>query len=159
MASRRRWLEHQGERAALRESWQNEWHDIKYQGIMAKTSPCPKRTLKTPLPQQSSSSSRNEENQWVSAEDRQRRRVAFEETAKRMLRYPEDCEDLKVGVTELKEQLEISEVPTDPYTLRWRLTHSAVQGGRVVTSFQVTKKVWSRYYVGPLFEKGSPVSR
>ena len=42
-------------------------------------------------------------------EDRRRRRVAFEETAKRMLRYTEDSEDLKVGVTELQEQLGISE--------------------------------------------------
>ena len=40
-------------------------------------------------------------------EDRRRRRVAFEEAAKRMLRYLEDSEDLKVA--ELKEQLEISE--------------------------------------------------
>ena len=31
------------------------------------------------------------------------------EAAKRMLRYLEDSEDLKVGVTKLKEQLEISE--------------------------------------------------
>ena len=42
-------------------------------------------------------------------EDRRRRRVAFEEAAKGMLRYVEDSEDLKVGVLELKEQLEISE--------------------------------------------------
>ena len=27
VASRMRWLEHQGERVALQESWQNEWHD------------------------------------------------------------------------------------------------------------------------------------
>ena len=31
------------------------------------------------------------------------------QTAKRMLRFLEDCEDLKVGVTELQEQLGISE--------------------------------------------------
>ena len=49
------------------------------------------------------------ENQWVSAEDRRRRRVAFEETAKKMLAYFEDSEDLKVGVIELQEQLGISE--------------------------------------------------
>ena len=28
------------ERVALQESWQNEWQDIKCQGIMAKASPC-----------------------------------------------------------------------------------------------------------------------
>ena len=38
VASRRRCLEHQGERVALQECWQNEWQDIKYQGIMAKAS-------------------------------------------------------------------------------------------------------------------------
>ena len=42
-------------------------------------------------------------------EDRRRRRAAFEEAAKRMLRYLQDSEDLRVGVTELKEQLGISE--------------------------------------------------
>ena len=42
-------------------------------------------------------------------EDRRRRRVAFEETAKGIPRYLEDSEDLKVSVTELQEQLGISE--------------------------------------------------
>ena len=42
-------------------------------------------------------------------EDRRRRRVAFEKTVKRMLRYLGDSDDVKVGVTELQEQLEISE--------------------------------------------------
>ena len=80
-----------------------------YQGEMAKAPPCPERTLKTPMPQQSSPSSRDEENQWVAVEDKRRRRVAFEETAKDILRYLEDSEDLKVSVTELQEQLEMSE--------------------------------------------------
>ena len=61
---------------------------------MAKEPPCPERTLKKPLPQQSSSSSRDEEGQWISVEDRRRRRVALKE---------------KVGVTELQEQLGRSE--------------------------------------------------
>ena len=108
MASERRWLERQDEKVAVQENWQNEWHDIKYQGTMAKAPPCPERTLKMLLPQQSSSS-RDEESQWVSVEDRRRLRVAFEETAKRMLRYQEDSEDLKVGVTGLQERLGISE--------------------------------------------------
>ena len=76
---------------------------------MAKAPPCPERTLKTPMPQQSSPSSRDEESQWVAVEDRIRRRVAFEETARGMLRYLEDSEDLKVSVTELQEQLGMSE--------------------------------------------------
>ena len=76
---------------------------------MANAPLCPERALKTPLPQQSSSSSRDEGSQWISVEDRRRRRVAFEKTAKRLLGYLEDSDDVKVGVTELKEQLEISE--------------------------------------------------
>ena len=79
------------------------------QGIMAKAPPCPERTLKTPLPQQSSSSSRDEESQWISVEDRRKRRVAFEEMAKRMLGHLEDSEDLQVGIRESKEQLETPE--------------------------------------------------
>ena len=76
---------------------------------MAKAPPCPERSMKTPLPQRSSSSSRNEENQWISVEDGRKRRVAFEEMAKRMLGYFEDSGDLKVGISELKEQLETPE--------------------------------------------------
>ena len=34
-----------------------------------------------------------------------------------------------------------------------------VQEGRVVTSFEVTKKERSRCYVGPIVEKGTPGSR
>ena len=72
---------------------------------MAKAPPSSERTLKTPLPQQSWSSSRDGESQRVFVEDRRRRRVAFEETAKGMLTYLEDSEDLEVGVTELQKQL------------------------------------------------------
>ena len=102
-------MERQGEKETLQESWQNEWRDIEYQGEMAKAPPCPERTLKTPLPQQSSSSSRDEESQWVAMEDRRRRSIAFEKVAKIMLKYLEDSEDLKVGVTELQQRLGISE--------------------------------------------------
>ena len=74
-----------------------------------KSSSVPQRTLKTSMPQQRSPSSRNKESQWVAVEDKRRRRVAFEETAGGILRYPEDSEDLKVCVTELREQLGMSE--------------------------------------------------
>ena len=89
VASRRRWLESQGKKATKQESWQNEWHEIEYQGEMAKAPPCPERTLKMPMPQQSSPSPRDEESQWVAVEDTRRRRVAFG-----------DCQ----GYTEIPEQ-------------------------------------------------------
>ena len=108
MANRRRRLESQGKKATKQESWQNEWHDTEYQGEMANVPPCPERTLKTPMPQQSSPSSRDEESQWVAVEDRRRRRVAFEETAWDILKYLENSEDLKVSVTELQERLGMS---------------------------------------------------
>ena len=66
----------------------------------------PDRTPRTPLPQQSSSSAREEEGRWV-LEDKRRRNVAFENLAKEMLRYLENIEDVKVGITERQEQLEV----------------------------------------------------
>ena len=33
VASRKRWLESQDKKAAWQESWQNEWNDIKDQGV------------------------------------------------------------------------------------------------------------------------------
>ena len=53
VANRKRWLESQVKNVVQQESWQNEWYDIEYQGVTAKAPPCPERTLKTPLPQQS----------------------------------------------------------------------------------------------------------
>ena len=38
-------------------------------------------------------------------EDQRKRCAAFEDAAKRMLKYSEDSDDLKVGLSELKEQL------------------------------------------------------
>ena len=45
-------------------------------------------------------STREEESQWISVEERRKRRVAFEEMAKKMLGYLEDSEVLKVGISE-----------------------------------------------------------
>ena len=42
-------------------------------------------------------------------EDKRKWCVAFEDAAKRLLKYSEDSEDLKVGFSELKEQLETPE--------------------------------------------------
>ena len=58
VASSRLWLESQGRDGARQENGQNEWHDLEYQGARAKAPPCPDTTVKTPLPQPSSSSAR-----------------------------------------------------------------------------------------------------
>ena len=68
VASRRRWLKSQGKKTAT-------------------SPPCPERTLKTPLPQQSSPSFREEEGQWVLMEDRRTRGFAFEKNCKNDWRY------------------------------------------------------------------------
>ena len=39
--------------------------------------------------------------------DRRRRNVTFVNMAKDTLRYQETCEEVKVGITELQEQLEV----------------------------------------------------
>ena len=66
---------------------------------MAKALPCPESTLGTPLPHQSSSSTREEEGRWVLMEDRQRQSAAFETVAKEMLRYLENSEEYKKWVS------------------------------------------------------------
>ena len=40
-------------------------------------------------------------------EDRRRRKIAFENLAKEMLRYLDNCNEVKVGITELQERLEV----------------------------------------------------
>ena len=99
VANRKRWFESKGKNGAQQESV--EWHDIEYQGEIAKAPPCPERTLKTALPQQSPPSFREEEKHWVAMEDRRRQSIAFEKMARRMLKYLEDSDDVKVGITEL----------------------------------------------------------
>ena len=42
-------------------------------------------------------------------DDKRRRSIAFEKLPKRMLKYPENSDDVKVVVTELQEKMEISE--------------------------------------------------
>ena len=60
----------------------------------------PTALLQTPLPQQSSPSAREEEEHWELREERRRRRIAFENLAKEMLRYLDNCNEVKVGITE-----------------------------------------------------------
>ena len=98
VASRRRWLESQGGNGARQESGQNEWYDLEYQGARVKAPPCPDSTLQTLLPQQSSSSAGEEEDR-VLMEDGRRQRIAFENLAREMLRYLDNSDDVKVGIT------------------------------------------------------------
>ena len=107
VASRRRWLEIQGRDDARQESGRNEWYDLGHQGAKANAPPCPNSTLQTPLPQQSSSSAREEEDHWELREERRRRRIAFENLSKGMLRYLDNCNEVKVGITELQERVEV----------------------------------------------------
>ena len=99
VASGRRWLESQVRDGARQESERKEWYALGYQGAKAKAPPCFNSTLQTPLPQQSSSSAREEE--------RRRRRIAFENLAKGMMRYLDNCNEVKVGITELQERVEV----------------------------------------------------
>ena len=60
------------------------------------------------MTQQSSSSAREEEeDHGVLMEVRRRRRVAFGNLAKEMLSYLDSSDDVKVGITELQERLEV----------------------------------------------------
>ena len=79
-------------RVTSQERWQHDREDLQYGEIMAKAPPCPERSMRTPLPQQSEGHASP-------------LRIA----AKRMLRYLEDSEDLKVSAGELKGQLEAPE--------------------------------------------------
>ena len=72
-----------------------------------KSSQCPRSTLQTPLPQQSSSSVREEEDLWEVMEERRWRRIAFENLAKGMLRYFDNSNDVKVGITVLQGRVEV----------------------------------------------------
>ena len=89
------------------EGWLQVEGDLEYQGAKAEAPPCPNSTLPTPLPQQSSSSAREEEDHWEVMEARRRRRIAFENLAKSMLRYLDNCKDVKVGIAELQERVEV----------------------------------------------------
>ena len=104
VASRRQWLESQGRDDARQENGRNEWYDLGYQGAKAKAPPS--STLQTPLPQQGSSSAR-EKDHWKVMEERRRRRIAFENLAKGMLRYLDNSNDVKVGITELQQRVEV----------------------------------------------------
>ena len=72
---------------------------------LGKDPPCPNSTQQTPLLQQSSSA-REEEDHWELREERRRRRIAFESLAKGMLRYLDNCNEVKVGITALQERVE-----------------------------------------------------
>ena len=94
---------------ARQESGRSEWYDLVSQGARAKAPLCPNSTLQTPLAQQSSLSAREEEYHWELREERRRRRIAFENLAKSMLRYLDTCNEVKMGITELQGRVEVPE--------------------------------------------------
>ena len=89
--SRNRWLEHQGKRVALQERLQR---DVLYEGTVAKAPPCPERRMRTPVPQQSSSSTREEESPWSGHE-----RTALA----RMEKYVKNSECIQLDIDEVEE--------------------------------------------------------
>ena len=107
VASRRRWLESQGSNDAGQKNGRNEWYDLGYQGAKAEAPPCPNSALQTSLPQQSLSSAREEEYHWEVREERRRRRIAFENLAKGMLSFLDNCNEEQVGIVVLQERVEV----------------------------------------------------
>ena len=59
-----------GKSVAQQERPQSDLKDMNYEGTTAKALACPERRVRTPLPQQSSSSTREEESQWSAQERR-----------------------------------------------------------------------------------------
>ena len=107
VANKRRWLESRGREGARQENGQNEWYELECQGAKAKAPPCSNSTRQTPLPQQRSSLAGEEEYHSEVMEERGRRRIALENLAKGMLRHLDNCTDVKVGITELRERVEV----------------------------------------------------
>ena len=81
VASRRRWLESQGKMVHGKRVGKTSGMILSIKEQWQKPRRTPNSTLQTPLPQQSSSSARDEEGRWVLMEDRRRRGIAFEKLA------------------------------------------------------------------------------
>ena len=90
VASRNRRLEYNGKRVAEQERPHSDPKDMNYEGTTAKASPCPERRIRTPLPQQSSSSTRKEESQW-SAQERREQYVNNSECKQLDIDEVEEC--------------------------------------------------------------------
>ena len=119
VASRTRWPESQGRNGARQENGRNEWYELGDQGARAQAPPCPNSTLQTPLPQQSSSSAREEEDHWELREERRRRRIAFENLVKGMLRYLDNCNEVKVASLNCEKGWRCLRKSVFPFS-RWR---------------------------------------
>ena len=110
VASRRRWLERQGEKAAGNISGMT----FKHQGVLAKAPSVLREDFENSVAAAKLVVVQGRRKSMVAVEDRRRRRVTFEETSKGILRNLEDSEDLKVSVTDLQEQLGISRKQVSP---------------------------------------------
>ena len=80
----------------MQESGRNEWYDLGNQGKLRRPSTLQSCSAKP--------SSAKEEDHGELREERRRRRIAFENLAKSMLGYLNNCKEVKVGITELQER-------------------------------------------------------
>ena len=87
-------MEYQEKRVAQQERSQSDWEDVNYEGTMAKAPPCPERRMRMPLPQQSSSSTMEEESPWSARE-----RTAMA----RMEQYVNNSECIHLDIDEVEE--------------------------------------------------------
>ena len=67
------------------------------------------------------------ESRGIEEEYKRKRHAAFEDAARRMLKFLEDTEDLKVGFSELKEQLE---TPEETGISIMQISEQGKEGGR-----------------------------
>ena len=123
VARRNCWFEYQGKTVAQQERSQSVLKDVNYKRNDGKGSSVPRKKDEDAAEggrkasgvfQKGQLLHRRREKAWkesrgTEVEDERKRCVAFEDAAKRMLECQEDSEDLKVGLSELKEQLETPE--------------------------------------------------
>ena len=98
-------MEHQGERVALQERWQKRLARHKVRSHNGKGPSVSRKKDENAVAAAKCFFEQEGRSEWSSVEDRRRRRVAFQDAAKRMLRYLEDSEHVKVNISELKRQL------------------------------------------------------
>ena len=80
-------------------------------------------------------------------EERRRRRIAFENLAKGSLRYLDNCNEVKVGITELQERVDVPVQSVFPFS-RWR-SRREVKMAKRFSKYSGKKKKRSMLLAGP----------